>query len=257
MENYYLLFIFHQFCIIFCINSPNNENIHMRFEEKNDEKTGFFEINLPPLPPKDQPFFPPGGDTDNIFMKIEQLLIRENDLNDLYHSEQEKFFNYENQLKGQKIYLFFLISMTFVLFLILLIYSIRQYMKCRRKAKKKLLMKKNELIKSVKTELISSLSTFDSYKQKSSSFEQISTELSNSNNFNILVQRGKKKNEEISNKNVENKDGDEAPIQCIVKSKENNFYDDMKTLTNDENIFIESKTDKFLYKPYSEEEINK
>ena len=121
MENYYLLFIFYQFCIIFCINSPNNENIHMRFEEKNDEKTGFFEINLPPLPPKDQPFFPPGGDTDNILMKIEQLLIRENDLNNLYHSEQEKFFNYENQLKGQKIYLFFLISMTIVLFLILLI----------------------------------------------------------------------------------------------------------------------------------------
>ena len=118
-------------------------------------------------------------------------------------------------------------------------------------------MKKNELIKSVKTELISSLSTFDSYKQKSSSFEQISTELSNSNKFNILVQRGKKKNEEISNKNAENKDGDEAPIQYIVKSKENTFYDDMKTLTNDENIFIESKTDKFLYKPYSEEEINK
>ena len=228
----------------------------MQFEEKNDEKSGFFEINLPPLPPKDQPFFPQGGDTGNIFMKIEQLLIRENDLNNLYHSEQEKFFNYENQLKGQKIYLFFLISMTIVLFLILLIYSIRQYMKCRRKAKKKLLMKKNELIKSVKTELISSLSAFDSYKQKSSSFEQISTELSNSNNFNILIQRGKKKNEEISNKNVDNKDGDEAPIEYIVKNKENNFYDDMKTLTNDENIFIESKTDKLLYKPYSEEEIN-
>ena len=29
----------------------------------------------------------------------------------------------------------------------------------------------------------------------------------------------------------------------------------MKTLTNNEDMFIESKTDKLLYKPYSEDEI--
>lgn len=254
MENYYLLFIFYQFCFIFCINSPNNENNHIPFAKKNDEKAGFLEINLPPLPPKEQPFFPPGGDTDNIFMKIKQLLIRENDLNNLYHSEQEKCINYENQLKGQKIYLFFLISMTSVLFLILLNYSIRHYMKCKRKAKKKLLVKKNELMES---ELISSFSTFDSYKQNSSSFEQISNELSNSSNFNILIQSKKRENKEINKQNIDNKDGDEAPIRYIVKNKENKFDSDMKTLTNDENIFIESKTDKLLYKPYSEDEINK
>ena len=30
----------------------------------------------------------------------------------------------------------------------------------------------------------------------------------------------------------------------------------MKTLTNDEDIYFASKTDKLLYKPYSNEEIN-
>ena len=155
-------------------------------------------------------------------------------------------------MKTQKIYLFFLIALASVLFLILVIYSIRQYLKCRRKAKKKLSNKKNDLINSVKSEIVSSFSTFDSYQKNSNLTNNISNDLSISNNFYILIKSKKIENDEI---NIDNKDSDEAPIEYIEKNKGNNFEDDMKTLTNNEDIFIESKTDKLLYKPYSEDEI--
>ena len=52
-------------------------------------------------------------------------------------------------------------------------------------------------------------------------------------------------------------DGDEAPIQFYENNiNDDKFKDDMKTLTNDENVYFASKTDKLLYKPYSKEEIN-
>ena len=43
----------------------------------------------------------------------------------------------------------------------------------------------------------------------------------------------------------------------IYNINNNNYNDDMKTLTNDENVYFASKTDKLLYKPYPKEEINK
>ena len=249
MEDYYLLFIFFEFCLIYCINSKNSENINML-----KGKSNFFGEHHPSPSPNVLPFGPHGSDSDNIFFKIEQLLIREKDLDNLYHSEHDKFVNYQNQLKTQKIYLLFLIVITSVLFLILAIYSIRQYLKCRRKTKKKLLNKKNDLINSVESEIVSSFSTFDSYKNNNNSIENVSNDLSISNNFYILIKSKKIENDEI---NIDNKDSDEAPIEYIEKNKENNFEDNMKTLTNNEDLFLESNTDKLLYKPYSEDEINK
>ena len=204
--------------------------IKMQLINMNKGKSNFFGEHPPPSTPDILPFGPHGSYNDNIFYKIEQLLIREKDLDNLYHSEHDKFINYQNQLKTQKIYLFFLIALASVLFLILVIYSIRQYLKYRRKAKKKLPNQKNDLINSVKSEIVSSFSTFDSYQKNSNLTNNISNDLSISNS-------------------------DEAPIEYIEKNKANNFEDDMKTLTNNEDIFIESKTDKLLYKPYSEDEI--
>ena len=226
--------------------------IKMQLINMNKGKSNFFGEHPPPSTPDILPFGPHGSYNDNIFYKIEQLLIREKDLDNLYHSEHDKFINYQNQLKTQKIYLFFLIALASVLFLILVIYSIRQYLKCRRKAKKKLSNKKNDLINSVKSEIVSSFSTFDSYQKNSNLTNNISNDLSISNNFYLLIKSKKIENDEI---NIDNKDSDEAPIEYIEKNKANNFEDDMKTLTNNEDIFIESKTDKLLYKPYSEDEI--
>ncbi len=57
----------------------------------NNEKTNFFGEH-PPLPlPDVLPFGPHGSNSDNIFFKIEQLLIKEKDLDNLYHSEHDKF----------------------------------------------------------------------------------------------------------------------------------------------------------------------
>ena len=258
MANYYFIFLFSQFIVIFCFNSTNDENIDILSLELNEEKSkrsSHFDGNTP-TPSKDQ-HSPSGNDHKNIYIQIEQLLIREKDLNNLYRSEYEKYINYQTQLKSQKIYLIFLIGITSVLFLILVIYSINQYLKCKRKSKKKLIGKKSSLMKSMRAELISSCSTFISNEKSNDSFEKISNDSSVSNNFNILIQSEKVENEEINNQNIENKDAEEAPIEYIDNKDKNNFNDDMKTLTNNEDMFIESKTDKLLYKPYSEEEINK
>ena len=104
----------------------------------------------------------------------------------------------------------------------------------------------------MKSEIVSSFSTFDSYQKNSNLTNNISNDLSISNNFYLLIKSKKIENDEI---NIDNKDSDEAPIEYIEKNKGNNFEEDMKTLTNNEDIFIESKTDKLLYKPYSEDEI--
>ena len=104
----------------------------------------------------------------------------------------------------------------------------------------------------MKSEIVFSFSTFDSYQKNSNLTNNISNDLSISNNFYLLIKSKKIENDEI---NIDNKDSDEAPIEYIEINIANNFEDDMKTLTNNEDIFIESKTDKLLYKPYSEDEI--
>lgn len=258
MSNYYFIFLFCYLFFRFCINSANGENIDILSLELNEEKSkrnSHFDGSTP-TPPKDQ-YSSSGNDHKNIYIKIEQLLIREKDLKNLYRSEYEKYINYQTQLKSQRIYLIFLIGITSVLFLILVIYSINQYLKCRRKSRKKLLGKKSSLMKSMRAELISSCSTFNSNEISNDSLDKISNDLSVSNNYNILIQSEKVENEEINNQNIDDKDAEEAPIEYIDNKEKNNFNDDMKTLTNKEDMFIESKTDKLLYKPYSEEEINK
>ena len=96
--------------------------------------------------------------------------------------------------------------------------------------------------------------------------------INNSSNFNILIkskinnnkkeEEDKKEKEIIINPYKDNED--EAPIRFSKNNNLNNniniinyYNDDMKTLTNDEDIYFASRTDKLLYKPYSNEEINK
>ena len=135
-------------------------------------------------------------------------------------------------------------------------------------------------------------STSESNKRNQSSSQK--DDLNNSSNFNILLGNNTEEGEIILDPY---KDGDEAPIQFqyinnknnnisnnnnnnnnsnnnsnnnIINNNDNNignnidnnninnnYNDDEKTLTNNEDIFFASKTDKLLYKPYSEEEINK
>ena len=66
-----------------------------------------------------------------------------------------------------------------------------------------------------------------------------SQNISDNNNSNIIEN---KRNDLIDNK-----------IGGLINEEIN---DDNKTLTNNPDIFIQSKTDKMLYRPYSEEEIN-
>ena len=127
------------------------------------------------------------------------------------------------------------------------------------------LSKKNSFTKEFISSFESSKSTYESNKKNSSYNQSQNGDLNISSNFNIFIKDkkdGDKKEEEIiidSYNDKENKE--EAPLQFnednIYNINNNNYNDDMKTLTNDENVYLASKTDKLLYKPYPKEEINK
>ena len=137
------------------------------------------------------------------------------------------------------------------------------------------LSKINSFGKEFKSSFESSKSTDESNKKNSSYNPSQSDDylnINNSSNFNILIkskinnnkkeEEDKKEQEIIINPYKDNEN--EAPIRFSKNNNlnnniniNNNYNDDMKTLTNDEDVYFASRTDKLLYKPYSNEEINK
>ena len=217
-------------------------------------------------PGKDEPkekIYP--FDKDDIFKEYEYLLDKEKVLKQKYDSEYMNLIEKENQLKIDKTYITLLIIISFLLSIIIIIHTSYEIYKCKRNKKKLNLYKESfNKMKSFGNELKSSLESSKSNEElnrNNSSFNQSQNiDLNISSNYNIIVKDSIKENIKKEENNIEPRpynDGDEAPIQLYENNINNNiFNDDMKTLTNDENVYFASKTDKLLYKPYSKEEIN-
>ena len=216
-------------------------------------------------PPDDgEPKEKPGPfDKDDIFKEYEKLLEKEKELQQIYDSEYLNYIEKENQLKVDRTYITLLIIISCLLSILIIIFSCYELYKCRRNKKKLNLYKEsfskmNSFGKEFKSSFESSKSTDESNKKNSSSNQSQNGDLNISSNFNIIDKDNfnkKKKEEEIIIEPYN--DGDEAPIQFYENNiNNNNFNDDMKTLTNDENVYFASKTDKLLYKPYSKDEVN-
>lgn len=241
------------------------------------------EPNPNPFPPDNDNQPKPGGkdnpskdDIDDIYKEYEKLLENEKELLELYNSEYFKLLENENKLKIDKLHIYLLLSLASIMASIIIIFSCYELYKYSKN--KKLKKIDNSLSKiSLKKELLSSQgisnkSTDESNKKNSSHSQSGQSEdLNNESNFNILIKsrliNNKKEEEIIIEPNI---DEEEAPIN--INDNKNNYdyninnnidnniinnYDDVKTLTNDENVYFASKTDKLLYKPYSNEEINK
>ena len=260
MSSYYLWilinFLFFDYNKVYCKNPQLDELNKINFIIKSKEKNIY---SFPPddnNPPSDGPFGP--DDSDDIFLKVDKLIAKEKELNLIYDSEYNKFLNYETQIQNQKIYLYFLIGVVVVLFLILFIYSLFECLKCKTKSNIEIYNKENKKIKSnISGMFSSSSSTFDSNNQ--SSLDKLPDKLNISSNFNILIHSQKIERENKEDQMEYNlDDGDVAPVEYYIKNNNSNVKEEeIKTLTNDEDIYIESRTDQLLYKPYSEDEINK
>ena len=288
MVNHYILiinsfFLFQQ--VLKTFNYKINENYIPNSEKVFISKIDKINQSQGPNDEKDKPFrnpeyqnYPEGKDED-IIKKYERLLEREKELKDKYSIEYTKSIEQQNQLKVDGIYILLLIIIVCILFILIFIYSCYELYKYRKRKKKDIeisISKFNSLGKEfnkASSESSSSHlknSTYESNKRNASSSQSQIDDLNNSSNFNILVPN-KEQEEEIIIEPYN--DGDEAPIQFYDNNNNNkvdkdinnnnniinnnNYNDDVKTLTNDEDVYFASKTDKLLYKPYSNEEINK
>lgn len=215
---------------------------------------------------------------EDIFKEYEKLLEKDKELQQSYDKYYLQYIEQTNQLKIDKIRICLLIIIACFLAILIIIYVCYELYKYRKNKKQMNIYGESvSKIYSFGKEIKISESTKsneESYKKNSSyNLSQIG-DLGNSSNFNIFVkdnenEEKKEKEKEISFNQLN--DGDEAPIQFNENNNNvnninninnmnninNNVYnDDIKTLTNDENVYFASKTDKILYKPYSEEEIN-
>ena len=283
----YIFFLSKSFLKVFCNEKDSNKFINPPPEFEPIPNFPYENENQgPPNMDKDPRDKPWPDERENIIMKLEQLLTKEKDLRKIYDSESLKNKERINQLRISEIYLTLLIIVACLLFILIIIYSCYEFYKYRKKKKINNFEEPLNKIYSFGKEFKSSFgsssslnnSTSDSNKKNSFSAhsQNENEDLNNSSNFNILIKSNKienkldeKKEEEFTNRNYN--DEDEAPIQYyenknnnnfnnnIINKKNNNnnvYNDDEKTLTNDENVYFASRTDKLLYKPYSNEEIN-
>ena len=110
-----------------------------------------------------------------------------------------------------------------------------------------------------KTDISAYLEAYKTLMEYKSRYDKLQDKLNISSNFNILIHSQKIERENKEDQMEYNlDDGDVAPVEYYIKNNNSNVKEEeIKTLTNDEDIYIESRTDQLLYKPYSEDEINK
>lgn len=269
MANHYkliifLLVLFQSYIESFCNNMKDKNSLNYISQNNIISKKILMNKN----PEEDSPIPKEKPPQEDIFKEYEILLEKDKELQESYNKYYIEFVEKNNQLKIDKIHISLLIIIACLLLIVIIIYSCYELYKYREnKNKSKIYGKSNSKIYSVYSfskEFKSSQSTKsneESFKKNSSYNPSQSGDLNNSSNFNIFTHD--KENEDKKEKEiyVNLNELEEAPIENKEKNinnpNNNNFNDDMKTLTNDENAYFSSKTDKILYKPYSEEEINK
>jgi len=211
----------------------------------------------------------------NPFDRLEEL---ENEEKKLIKEYEEKMK--ENELLTQKIakkikYIKIFVSTGFLKLIISFLLITKIYSKCQKTniyqiAKKNVSNRNSEInLKdsnknniSLESNQSSILSTSNSSIQKSSfnllnssSNKSINADNDNISNYQMSEQSN---NDSFVVKENENENNFDAPNAPKIEDNSNVVInDDNKTLTNNPDVFIPSRMDKILYKPYSEEEIKK
>jgi len=211
----------------------------------------------------------------NPFDRLEEL---ENEEKKLIKEYEEKMK--ENELLTQKIakkikYIKIFVSTGFLKLIISFLLITKIYSKWQKtniyQITKKNISNRNSEINlkdsnknniSLESNQSSILSTSNSSIQKSSfnllnssSNKSINIDNDNISNFQISEQSN---NDSFVEKENENENNFDAPNAPKIEDNSNVIInEDNKTLTNNPDVFIPSRMDKILYKPYSEDEIKK
>ena len=213
----------------------------------------------------------------NPFDRLEELENEEKKLVKEYEEKMKENDELTQNIAKKIKYIKILVSTGFLKLIITILLITKIYSKCQKKniyqiSNKNVSIKNNEInLKdndknniSLESNQSSILSTSISSIQKSSYnlLNSNSNKSVNIGNENLSVyQISERSNndsfvgKENENENEKNFDAPNAPK--IEDDSNVVINDDNKTLTNNPDVFIQSRMDKILYKPYSEEEIKK
>lgn len=209
----------------------------------------------------------------NPFDRLEELENEEKKLVKEYEEKMKENEELTQKIAKKKKYIKILLSTGFLKLIITILLITKIYSKCLKKniyqnSKKNVSIRNNEInLKDNGKNNISLESNRSSILSTSiSSIQKSSYNLLNSNidvnigngNVNIYQISEQSNNDSFDGKENESEKNFDAPNAPKIEDDSNVVInDDNKTLTNNPDVFIQSRMDKILYKPYSDEEIKK
>lgn len=212
----------------------------------------------------------------NPFDRYEELENEEKKLTKEYEEKMKENDILVQQISKKIKYIKILVSTGFIKLIITILLITKIYSKCQKQnrfqtSQKDVSIRNKEInIKDRNKNEISLESNQSSILSTSNSSIQMSSYnlLNSKSNMNVNINNDDIKFYQISeqsnndylfaaneNENEKNFDAPNAPK--IEEDPNVVINDDNKTLTNNHDVFIQSRMDKILYKPYSEEEIKK
>ena len=192
---------------------------------------------------------------DYLDVQREQL---END----YKKKLEENSLLKKQIEEKIKYIKILLTTNIIMFSIILYISIKAIIKCKKKSKSHTQIGKN-IFKNEQINNIDNMKNMDNIEKnrdKNNNKSSLNFSMENSS-YNIIKSDNKSINNsnELDNNNSlvceDNEKNYDAPKMANYSNIVIN--DDNKTLTNNPDVFVPSRMDKILYRPYSNEEINK
>ena len=235
-----LLMIRILFFLVYCSNIKEKSIIPRKLDNNN-----------PPPPP----------------FRIDDLEEEKEYLENEYRKKLEENNLLKQQIEKQKTYIKVLLTSCIIMFSIIVFISIKTIIKCKKNKQFKNAEKGNNINKKKElnniyiseknienNNIISSLNSNDSIEKSNYNL------LNSDKNINILNNNNisdSKKEDNLNNNNNVVSDENNFDAPKIANFSNIIINDENKTLTNNPDIFIPSKMDRILYKPYSNEEINK
>jgi hypothetical protein len=192
---------------------------------------------------------------DYLDVQREQL---END----YKKKLEENSLLKKQIEEKIKYIKILLTTNIIMFSIILYISIKAIIKCKKKSKSHTQIGKN-IFKNEQINNIDNMKNMDNIEKnrdRNNKKSSLNFSIENSS-YNIIKSDNKSINNsnELDNNNSlvceDNEKNYDAPKMANYSNIVIN--DDNKTLTNNPDVFVPSRMDKILYRPYSNEEINK
>jgi len=237
-----LLIIKLLFALAFCSNKTKKSILLRNLQHS---EPPFHDNNKGPTPDKE----------DDLDMQREQL---END----YQKKLEENSLLKKQIEEKIKYIKILLTTNIITFSIILYISIKAIINCKKKKSKSHTKIGKNKFKNEHINNIDNMNNIDDYeknKDRNKNKSSLNFSIENSN-YNIIK----------SDKSINNSDELDNNNSLVCEDNEKNYdapkmanysniviNDDNKTLTNNPDVFVPSRMDKILYKPYSNEEINK